>query len=159
MILKDWRVFSTTDLKNWTEYPIPLKVSDFTWDETGRAYAAQVINRNGKYYWYISTDGSGIGVAVSDRPEGPYKDAIGKPLLTKDDCFASKHRWACIDPSVFVDDNDLAARSLGQYQGSFNIIKEVKKTWSERRKYSGENCTGKFRTNFRRQPNDGKLRC
>ena len=27
--------------------------------------------------------------------------------------------------------NDLAARSLGQYQGSFNIIKEVKKTWSE----------------------------
>ena len=26
--------------------------------------------------------------------------------------------------------NDLAARSLGQYQGSFNIIKDVYNTWS-----------------------------
>ena len=39
--------------------------------------------------------------------------------------------------------------------GAVNTLK----TWSERRKYSGENCTGKFRTNFRRQSNDGKLRC
>ena len=124
MILKDWRVFSTTDLKNWTEYPIPLKVSDFTWDETGRAYAAQVINRNGKYYWYISTDGSGIGVAVSDRPEGPYKDAIGKPLLTKDDCFASKHRWACIDPSVFVDNNGVAWLFWGNGQCYYAKLKD-----------------------------------
>ena len=34
----------------------------------------------------------------------------------------------------------------------------IKKTWSKRRKYSGENCTGKFRTYFWSQPNDGKLR-
>ena len=106
--MKDWCVFSTTDFKNWTEYPVPLKVSDFVWDNTGRAYAAQAIERNGKYYWYISTDGSGIGVAVADRPEGPYKDAIGKPLLTNDDCFASTHNWTCIDPSVIIDDDGQA---------------------------------------------------
>lgn len=108
MVLKDWSVFSTTDLKNWTEYPTPLKVSDFTWDKTGRAYAAQAINRNGKFYWYISTDGSGIGVAVSDNPQGPYVDAIGKPLLTNDDCFASSHNWTCIDPTVMIDDGGQA---------------------------------------------------
>ena len=108
IVLKDWSVFSTTDLKNWTEYPTPLKVSDFTWDKTGRAYAAQAINRNGKFYWYISTDGSGIGVAVSDNPQGPYVDAIGKPLLTNDDCFASSHNWTCIDPTVMIDDGGQA---------------------------------------------------
>ena len=50
LVMKDWLVFSTTDLVNWTEYPVPLKVSDFSWDKTGRAYAAQAIKRNGKYY-------------------------------------------------------------------------------------------------------------
>lgn len=106
--LKDWLVFSTTDLKNWTEYPVPLKIEDFEWDNTGDAYAAQTIKRNGKYYWYISTNGSGIGVAVSDKPQGPYKDALGKPLLTNADCFASTHSWTCIDPSVFIDDDEQA---------------------------------------------------
>ena len=124
MILKDWCVFSTIDLENWVEYPTPLKVSDFAWDKTGRAYAAQVIYRNGKYYWYISTDGSGIGVAVSDRPEGPYKDAIGKPLLTNDDCFASKHRWACIDPSVFIDDDGIAWLFWGNGQCYYVKLKD-----------------------------------
>ncbi len=103
--MKDWLVFSTTDMKNWTEYPVPLKITDFSWAESGDAYAGHVAERNGKYYWYISTNWSGIGVAVADRPEGPFKDALGKPLLTNRDCFASTHSWACIDPAIFIDDD------------------------------------------------------
>jgi len=124
MVLKEWLAFSTTDLKNWTEYPVPLKVTDFTWDKTGRAYAAQAIERNGKFYWYISTDGSGIGVAVSDRPQGPYKDAIGKPLLTTEDCFASTHKWVCIDPTVFIDDDKQAWIFWGNGQCYYAKLKE-----------------------------------
>lgn len=101
--MKDWLVFSTTDLQNWTEYPVPLKVTDFKWATSGDAYAGHVAEKNGKYYWYISTNSTGIGVAVSNRPEGPFKDALGKPLLTNDDCFASSHYWACIDPAIFTD--------------------------------------------------------
>jgi len=103
--MKDWCVFSTTDMVNWTEYPTPLKVTDFKWDRTGAAYAGHVEYKNGKYYWYISTNGSGIGVAVSDKPEGPYKDVLGKPLLTNKDCFGATHSWVCIDPAIFTDDN------------------------------------------------------
>lgn len=44
-------------------------------------------------------------MAVAVRPEGPFKDALGKPLLTNEDCFASKHSWACIDPAIFIDDD------------------------------------------------------
>lgn len=106
--MKDWLVFSTTDMKNWTEYPVPMKITDFSWAKSGDAFAAHVTERNGKYYWYISTNWSGIGVGVADRPEGPFKDALGKPLLTNKDCFASSHSWACIDPAVFIDDDGTA---------------------------------------------------
>ena len=47
-------------------------------------------------------------MAVSDRPQGPYKDALGKPLLTKDDCEGADHGWVCIDPAVFIDDDGQA---------------------------------------------------
>jgi len=124
LVMKNWLVFSTTDLVNWTEYPVPLKVSDFSWDKTGRAYAAQAIKRNGKYYWYISTDGSGIGVAVSEYPQGPYADAIGKPLLTPDDCFASDHYWSCIDPSVIIDDDGQAWIFWGNGECYYARLKE-----------------------------------
>lgn len=42
-----------------------------------------------------------IGVAVSDSPTGPFKDAIGKPLF--DD-----GSWDNIDPTVFIDDDGQA---------------------------------------------------
>ena len=104
-VMKDWLVYSTTDMKTWTEYPVPLKIEDFSWAKSGDAFAGHVAERNGKYYWYISTNWTGIGVAVADRPEGPFKDALGKPLLTNKDCFASTHSWACIDPAIFIDDD------------------------------------------------------
>lgn len=122
--MKDWLVFSTTDMKHWTEYPVPLKVSDFTWAKSGDAFAGQVIERNGKYYWYISTNWTGIGVAVADRPEGPYKDALGKPLLTNKDCFASTHSWACIDPTVIVDENNQAWLFWGNRECYYAKLKD-----------------------------------
>jgi len=106
--MKDWLVYSTTDMKNWVEYPVPMKISDFAWAKSGDAFAGHAVERNGKYYWYISTNWSGIGVAVADRPEGPYRDALGKPLLTNKDCFASTHAWACIDPAVHIDNDGQA---------------------------------------------------
>lgn len=49
---------------------------------------SQVIERNGKFYWYVTVShgtipGKGIGIAVSDSPTGPFKDALGKALI----CF------------------------------------------------------------------------
>ncbi len=103
--MEDWQLFSTTDLRHWTQYPCPLRITDFTLADSHQAFAGQAIKRNGKYYWYISTNWCGIGVAVSDKITGPYKDALGRPMLTVKDCPDSKHAWACIDPSVFIDDD------------------------------------------------------
>ncbi|WP_207424400.1 glycoside hydrolase family 43 protein [Desertivirga brevis] len=122
--MKDWLVYSTTDMNNWVEYPVPMKIQDFTWAKSGDAYAGHVAERNGKYYWYISTNWTGIGVAVADRPEGPYKDALGRPLLTNKDCFASKHSWACIDPAIFIDDDKQAWIFWGNRHCYYAKLKE-----------------------------------
>lgn len=106
--MKDWCLFSTTDMINWTEYPVPLTIADFPWATSGQAYAGHVVKKNGKYFFYVSTNECGIGVAVSDRPEGPFKDALGKPLLTNADCMDATHSWVCIDPAVFIDDDGQA---------------------------------------------------
>lgn len=104
-VMREWELYSTTDMKHWTQYPSPLNISDFKWASSKQAYAGHVVKHNGKYYWYVSTNWCGIGVAVSDKITGPYTDALGKPLLTNDDCFDSTHSWACIDPAIFVDDD------------------------------------------------------
>lgn len=103
--MNDWLVFSTPDLTHWTEYPTPLKVSDFVWAPPENAFAGHVAYKDGKYFWFVSTNWGGIGVAVADSITGPYKDALGKQLLTNEDCFDSTHSWACIDPAVFIDDD------------------------------------------------------
>ena len=108
-VMKDWLLYSTTDMKHWTEYPSPLHIDDFRWADSKQAYAGHVAKgKDGRYYWYVSTNWCGIGVAVADKITGPYKDALGKPLLTNKECFASKHSWACIDPAILIDDDGTA---------------------------------------------------
>lgn len=107
-VMSDWLLYSTTDMRHWTEQPSPLHIDDFKWAKSKQAYAGHVVERNGKFYWYVSTNWCGIGVAVADRITGPYKDALGKPLLTNKDCYVSDHSWACIDPAIFIDDDGQA---------------------------------------------------
>ncbi|MCW3805501.1 glycoside hydrolase family 43 protein [Plebeiibacterium marinum] len=106
--IEKWCCFATTDMKNFWEYKMPLRATDFAWGETNAAWASQVIERNGKFYWYNSSQTTGIGVAVADRPEGPYKDALGHALLTNEDSKGKKHSWRTIDPTVYIDGNDQA---------------------------------------------------
>ena len=97
--MNDWRCYSSTDMVNWTDHGAVLSYKDFKWSR-GDAWAGQCIYRNGKYYYYLPVNqkngGNTIGVAVSDSPTGPFKDAIGKPLLAG---------YGYIDPTVFIDDD------------------------------------------------------
>lgn len=102
--MQEWRVYSTTDMVNWTDYGSPLAIESFDWADD-RAWAAQCIERNGKFYWYVClhsklTNAMAIGVAVGDSPTGPFKDAIGKPL--------HDGSWDYIDPTVFIDEDGQA---------------------------------------------------
>ena len=102
--MPNWCAFSTTDMINWVEHPIPVRADDFKWNDAHVSFAGHPVKGpDGKYYFYSSTNWCGIGVARADRPEGPYVDVLGKPLLTKDDCAGATHSWVCIDPAVFID--------------------------------------------------------
>ncbi len=103
-----WCCFATTDMQNYWEYECPLRATDFAWGEPRAAWASQVIERDGRFYWYNSSQTTGIGVAVADRPQGPYKDALGKALVSNEDSFGKTHSWRTIDPSVFIDDDGQA---------------------------------------------------
>jgi len=111
--MEEWLVFSSTNMVDWKSYPVPLKPSDFSWAK-GDAWASQVIEKNGKFYWYVTVEhddsnyGKAIGVAVSYSPTGPFKDALGKALVTNDMTKATDIRWDDIDPSVFIDDDGQA---------------------------------------------------
>jgi len=114
--MPDWYVFSSTDLVNWKDHGSVLSPKTFSW-ATGDAYAAQCMERDGKFYWFVSTfhkkddrsgGGAAIGVAVSDHPAGPYKDAIGKALIVNEMTKDMKHAWDDIDPTVMIDDDGQA---------------------------------------------------
>ncbi|MBP2703080.1 family 43 glycosylhydrolase [Microbispora sp. RL4-1S] len=100
--MKEWRVWSSADMVNWTDHGSPLNIASFSWAKSD-AWAGQAVYRNGKFYWYVpmtvrATGAMGIGVAVSDSPTGPFKDAIGRPLVSNGQ----------IDPTVFIDDDGQA---------------------------------------------------
>ena len=103
--MQEWRVYSTKDMVNWQDHGSPLALESFSWADD-RAWASQTIERNGKFYWYICahskiSNGMAIGVAVSDSPTGPFRDAIGKPLF-------ENGSWDHIDPTVMIDDDGQA---------------------------------------------------
>ena len=103
--MQEWRVYSTADMVNWTDHGSPLALESFSWADD-RAWASQCIERDGKFYWYICahsklSKGMAIGVAVSDSPTGPFRDALGKPLF-------ENGSWDHIDPTVMIDDDGQA---------------------------------------------------
>ena len=118
--MQEWRVYSTQDMVNWTDHGSPLALESFSWADD-RAWASQCIERNGKFYWYICahsriSKGMAIGVAVSDSPTGPFRDAIGKPLY-------EDGKWDHIDPTVMIDDDGQAWLMWGNprvYYGKLN---------------------------------------
>lgn len=105
--MRDWRCYSTQDMVNWTDHGSPLSLATFSWAKSD-AWAGQVIERNGKFYYYVpviaKTGGNSIGVAVSDSPTGPFKDALGHPLC---------QGYGFIDPTVFIDTDGQAYLYFG----------------------------------------------
>ena len=106
-LMNEWCIFSTRDMKTFTEHAYTLKATDFKWAK-GEAWASQVIEHNGKFYWYVTVEhatipGKSIGVAVSDSPIGPFKDARGSALITNDMTTQyTSIAWDDIDPTVFI---------------------------------------------------------
>jgi len=115
--------FSSTDLVSWTRHPNVLTTAAVSWASRAM-WAPAPIARNGRYYLYFAANDiqnnsqlGGIGVAVADQPQGPYRDAIGRPLVSQ---FVNGAQP--IDQDVFIDDDGQAYMYYGGW-GHANVVR------------------------------------
>lgn len=78
--------FSSPDLVNWTKHERILDTARVKWARRAM-WAPSIIEKDGKYFLFFGANDvhegevGGIGVAVADRPQGPFRDHLGKPLI------------------------------------------------------------------------------
>lgn len=115
--------FSSPDLVHWTKHPHVLDIANISWAAYA-VWAPSAIEVGGKYYLFFGANDiqndkqtGGIGVAVSDTPGGPFKDALGHPLI------AAFHNGAQpIDPFVYQDDDGQVYLYYGGW-GHCNVVR------------------------------------
>ncbi|MEO7048036.1 MAG: family 43 glycosylhydrolase, partial [Ferruginibacter sp.] len=101
--MEDYHVFSSTNLTDWKDNGVVITQNKIDWvrPNSYSMWAPDCIERNGKYYFYYPTSpkdtatygrGFAIGVAIADKPEGPY--------IAQSTPIAGVHG---IDPNVFID--------------------------------------------------------
>lgn len=81
--------FSSSDLVHWQKHERILDTAAIKWARRAM-WAPAIVEKEGRYYFFFgandiqnNTQSGGIGVAVSDRPEGPFRDYLGRPLIDK----------------------------------------------------------------------------
>lgn len=113
----EFAVWSSKNLVDWKKERVFMDLrEEIDWADI-RAWAPDCIERDGKYYFYFCGDGK-IGVAVADSPTGPFKDALGKPLLVRE----GKVNTNTIDPHAFIDDDGQAYLYFGN-GGNCHVFK------------------------------------
>ncbi len=100
--MEDYHVFSSANLTDWTDHGMIVTQNKVPWvkPDSYNMWAPDCVERNGKYYFYFPATvndtangkGFGIGVAVANKPEGPF---IPQDLPIKG--------VRGIDPNVFID--------------------------------------------------------
>jgi len=101
--MEDYHVFSSENLTDWTDHGMIVQQNKVPWvkPDSYSMWAPDCIERNGKYYFYFpstpkDTVGIGrgftIGVAVADKPTGPFVPEVSPIKGVKG-----------IDPNVFMD--------------------------------------------------------
>ena len=114
--------FSSPDLVHWKKHHRIIDTAEVRWAKKAM-WAPSVIRKDGKYYFFFSANDvhegetGGIGVAVADRPEGPYRDLIGKPLVNEIVNGAQP-----IDQFVFLDDDGTYYMYYGGW-GHCNVVR------------------------------------
>lgn len=134
--MHDWLAFSSRDLKSWQAHGPFLKATDFTWAK-GEAWASHMVKHQGRYYFFVTVrhkddkPGFAIGVAVADKPTGPFKDALGHALITNDMTTQTPNDWDDIDPAVFIDHDGQAYLFFG------NLVPKMVKLSADLRSLAG----------------------
>ena len=103
--MADYHVFSSDNLMDWQDHGVIVTQNKVPWvqPDSYSMWAPDCVCKNGKYYFYFPSSPKGggrgfaIGVAVADRPEGPFV------------CEQEPIKGVSgIDPCVLIDDDGSA---------------------------------------------------
>jgi beta-xylosidase len=114
--------FSSKDLTSWTKHPRALDIANIPWAAYA-LWAPSSIKVGARYYLFFGANDvhpgevGGIGVAVADKPQGPYRDLLGKPLIGTVENGAQP-----IDQMAFRDDDG----QLYLYYGGWKHLNVVR---------------------------------
>ena len=108
-----YHVFSTEDMEHWKDHGVSFQAGmreGAMLKKPVTLGGPDCVYKDGKYYLYYCTSGTGEGVAVSDTPYGPFEDPS----------FIKHADGDGIDPAVFVDEDGQAY----YYWGQFHLTRE-----------------------------------
>ena len=110
-------VFSSTNLVDWTNRGVILDLAkDLTWASQS-AWAPGIARVGSTFYFYFCA-AQQIGVATSASPTGPFKDALGRALIT-----TRQFGPQSIDPYPFIDDDGTRYLYFGSGTGGLRVVK------------------------------------
>lgn len=98
-----YRLYTSEDMVTWDNKGLSYQVQADSWAYKD-FWAPEVVEKDGKFYMYYTArwtenDSLRIGVAVSDKPEGPFKEVLDKPLFD--------FGYAAIDANILFDDDKI----------------------------------------------------
>jgi len=109
--------FSSSDLISWKKHERIIDTSRVKWAHKAM-WAPAIVQKGGRYFLFFAANDiqsdkeyGGIGVAVSKKPEGPFNDLLGKPLISSFQNGAQP-----IDQFVFRDDDNKYYMIYGGWQ-------------------------------------------
>lgn len=105
-----WELWETTNLKDWKHVLNILPTQTYIGNQDN-CWAGDFGSKDGKYYWYFSDLHFSTGVMEAASMRGPWKDALGKPLLPEGLTPTKSY-----DPEIFKDNGEnVIVFGAGQY--------------------------------------------
>jgi arabinoxylan arabinofuranohydrolase len=109
--LADWWVWSSADLVNWKQESVLRPEATFIGKPyPGGCWASFGTFKNGCWCWYYSAGGDQIGVVTASSPAGPWKEALGKPLIPRGLTPTDER-----DPDIFIEDDGTTYMVYGTF--------------------------------------------
>ncbi|USN99473.1 MAG: family 43 glycosylhydrolase [Phycisphaeraceae bacterium] len=94
-----FQCFASKDLVHWEARGVMLDLANVTWAES-KAWAPAMAQGPDKRFYFYFTAQDRVGVAASDHPDRQFSDALGRPLIER-----NQFDTYPIDPMVFTDDD------------------------------------------------------
>jgi beta-xylosidase len=110
--MRRWHCYSSSNLTDWENRGEIFNLDSIRWASEA-AFAPDALKWRGKYYFFFPAAFQ-IGVAISDKPYGPFRDAIGKPLIAKN----AIKGVSSFDPCIFIDSDSSAWLLFGGHDGA-----------------------------------------